>query len=117
MPSIELVVPVYVNIEIIVNMDATPEQKNNFKDSKNVQQLLLQYNDKLQSVSGRLLVRPSGTENLIRITVWGDSEKEITAAKELNGDIISLGKRILRTETAAITAVSMCMLYSEMNLE
>lgn len=47
----------------------------------------------------------------------GFSEKEITAAKELNGDIISLGKRILRTETAAITAVSMCMLYSEMNLE
>lgn len=46
----------------------------------------------------------------------GFSEKEITAAKEI-GDIISLGKRILRTETAAITAVSMCMLYSEMNLE
>lgn len=47
----------------------------------------------------------------------GFSEKEIVAAKELQGDIISLGKRILRTETAAITAVGMCMLYSEMNLE
>ena len=47
----------------------------------------------------------------------GFSDKEIALAKEQNGEIISLGKRILRTETAAITALGMCMLYSEMNLE
>jgi 16S rRNA U1498 N3-methylase RsmE len=29
---------------------------------------------------------------------------------------VGLGNRILRTETAAITSVSMCMLYAEMNL-
>lgn len=46
----------------------------------------------------------------------GFSEKEIEAAKNIGGEIISLGKRILRTETAAITATAMCMLYSEMNL-
>lgn len=46
----------------------------------------------------------------------GFSDKEITACKDINADIISLGKRILRTETAAITAVSMCMLYAEMNV-
>ncbi len=36
--------------------------------------------------------------------------------KALNNDfkVVSLGKRILRTETAAITAVSMCMLSLEM---
>ena len=43
----------------------------------------------------------------------GFSEKEITDALNKNLEVISLGKRILRTETAAITAVSMCMLYSE----
>ena len=43
--------------------------------------------------------------------------EQIEKAKEINGNIISLGKRILRTETAAITAVSMCMLYSETELE
>ena len=32
-------------------------------------------------------------------------------------EAITLGKRILRTETAAITAVSMCMLYAEMMVE
>ena len=47
----------------------------------------------------------------------GFDETEIAKAMELGGDTISLGKRILRTETAAITAVGMCMLYAEMNLE
>lgn len=46
----------------------------------------------------------------------GFEEKEIESAKNKGGKIISLGKRILRTETAAITAVGMCMLYAEINL-
>ena len=46
----------------------------------------------------------------------GFSQKEIDACINSGLDIISLGKRILRTETAAITAVSMCMLYAEMNV-
>lgn len=45
----------------------------------------------------------------------GFDEKEIDEALFHGAKIISLGKRILRTETAAITAVGMCMLYSEMN--
>ena len=48
--------------------------------------------------------------------VGGFCEKEIEAAKANGGEIISLGKRILRTETAAITATAMCMLHSEINL-
>ncbi len=46
----------------------------------------------------------------------GFSEKEINLARESGGKIISLGKRILRTETAAITSLSMCMLYAETEL-
>ena len=42
---------------------------------------------------------------------------EIDAATEAGGITVSLGKRILRTETAAITAVGMCMLYAEMNID
>ncbi len=45
----------------------------------------------------------------------GFDESEIKLAKEMGGKVISLGKRILRTETAAITAVAMCMLNIEMN--
>lgn len=47
----------------------------------------------------------------------GFDESEILFAIQSGGKSISLGKRILRTETAAITAVSMCMLYAEMELD
>ncbi len=43
----------------------------------------------------------------------GFEKAEIEKLKGENADIISLGKRILRTETAAITAVSMSMLEIE----
>ena len=46
----------------------------------------------------------------------GFSDTEIALAKSV-GQTISLGKRILRTETASITALSMLMLHAEMNFE
>ena len=46
----------------------------------------------------------------------GFEDSEIALAAENGAKVISLGKRILRTETAAITAMSMLMLYAEMNL-
>ena len=70
--------------QIIVNLNASTEQKNNFKKSDKAQQLLNEYTNKLESVSGRLLVRPSGTENLIRITMWGNNKETINGlANEL----------------------------------
>ena len=70
--------------QVIVNMTATPEQKANLKTSEPAKKLLLEYDEKLKAVDGRLLVRPSGTELLIRITMWGNDEAKITAlANEL----------------------------------
>ena len=46
----------------------------------------------------------------------GFSEKEISEALTAGGNVISLGRRILRTETAAITTVGACMLYAETEL-
>ena len=43
----------------------------------------------------------------------GFEDREIEAVKNLGAEVISLGKRILRTETASITALSMLMLYAE----
>lgn len=62
--------------QIILNMPATPAQKDALKNDA-TKKLLLEYNEKLVPVSGRLLVRPSGTENLIRITMWGNDASEI----------------------------------------
>ena len=47
----------------------------------------------------------------------GFENSEIEKALEMGAKVISLGKRILRTETAAVTAVSMCMLQIEMQEE
>lgn len=43
----------------------------------------------------------------------GFEQDEIEKAIDVGGKIISLGKRILRTETAAITTMAMIMLYAE----
>lgn len=74
--------------QVIVNMEANTEQKAALKTSEAAKKLLLSYDEKLKTVSGRLLVRPSGTENLIRVTMWGRDENEINElannlAKEL----------------------------------
>ena len=47
----------------------------------------------------------------------GFDEREVDMAMQVGGEVISLGKRILRAETAAITAVGAVMLYIEMNGE
>lgn len=47
----------------------------------------------------------------------GFDKAEIQALEKENAITVSLGKRILRTETAAITTLSMLMLYSEMKID
>lgn len=76
------------------------ESKNGMEDTKNA------LNEIKNGMSVGILIGPEG----------GFDENEIAQAFEMGGKVISLGKRILRTETAAITSVSMCMLYAEMNL-
>lgn len=46
----------------------------------------------------------------------GYEGSEIEKARNCGGEIVSLGKRILRTETAAIAALSICMFNIEINL-
>lgn len=76
------------------------ESKNGMSDTKESLTLIK------SGMSVGILVGPEG----------GFDEKEIEDAMNASARVISLGKRILRTETAAITAVGMCMLYAEMNL-
>ena len=47
----------------------------------------------------------------------GFDPQEVSQAQQAGAIAISLGKRILRTETAAVTAIGMGMLYAEMNLD
>lgn len=77
--------------QIILNFDATKEQKESLKTNNEVKNLLLDFAKKLEPENGRLLVRPSGTEPLIRITMWGDDEKTIeTLANKLKNQLKEL---------------------------
>ncbi len=76
------------------------ESKNGMADTKSALSQIK------SGMSVGILIGPEG----------GFDEKEVESAFNMGGKVISLGKRILRTETAAITATAMCMLYAEMNL-
>ncbi len=86
--SLDLILVPYENKE---GMTATQEALKELKNAKSV----------------GIFIGPEG----------GFEKKEIEKVLETNAKIISLGKRILRTETAAITAVGMCMLNIEMQTE
>ncbi len=62
------------------------------------------------------LMKAGSTVGILIGPEGGFEDYEIEAAENAGGKTVSLGKRILRTETAAITAVGMCMLHAEMNL-
>ncbi|MBR5246703.1 MAG: 16S rRNA (uracil(1498)-N(3))-methyltransferase [Clostridia bacterium] len=76
------------------------ESKNGMTETKDALSLIK------KGMNVGILIGPEG----------GFDEKEIELALENGGKVISLGKRILRTETAAITSVGMCMLHAEMEL-
>lgn len=73
------------------------ENKDGMKSTKEALSLM----DKAEKIG--ILIGPEG----------GFEEKEIEEAIAVGGKTISLGSRILRTETAAITSVAMIMLYTE----
>lgn len=62
-------------------------------------------------------IKPGSSVGIFIGPEGGFDDKEVSAAMAVGAKIISLGKRILRTETAAITAVAMCMLHTEMTFE
>lgn len=63
-----------------------------------------------------LQIKPGMSVGILVGPEGGFDPQEIALAREKGAAIISLGKRILRAETAAVTAMSMGMLYTEMNL-
>ncbi len=94
--------------------------KEALKMASELDLLLVPYESKngMESTKEVLSLIKSGMSVGIIIGAEGGfTENEIAMAYDSGGKIISLGKRILRAETAAITSVAMCMLYAEMNLE
>lgn len=62
-------------------------------------------------------IKPGMSVGILVGPEGGFDDKEIDLAREAGAVVISLGSRILRAETAAITAVAMGMLHVEMNTD
>ncbi len=93
--------------------------KNALKKAQELDLILVPYENKngMSATKDALkVIKPGMSIGLFIGPEGGFDENEIELALKSGGTIISLGKRILRTETAAITAVGMCMLHIEMNI-
>ncbi len=72
----ELASPIPRLPQIMIGLPADATGKASL-ESEAVTELTSDYTKKLEAISGRLLVRPSGTEDLIRITMWGEDESKL----------------------------------------
>lgn len=93
--------------------------KQFLEKSKELSILLVPYENKEGMKATREALKEIKSGDTVGIIIGpegGFDEKEIELVTEKNGKTISLGSRILRTETAAIASVTMCMLYAEMEL-
>lgn len=92
------------------------EQALNYSETLNM--LLVPYEcaDSLKKLRNKINeVKPGMRVGIFIGPEGGYEEVEIEKARSHGGEIVSLGKRILRTETAAIAALSICMFNIEAN--
>jgi len=61
-------------------------------------------------------IKPGMSVGILIGPEGGFEEQEIELARQTGAAVISLGARILRAETAAVTAMALGMLYAELNL-
>ncbi len=69
----------------LLGVKADAATKKRFKQGE-FAEIIENYNGKITALSGKLLVRPSGTEELIRVTVWGN-EDVMALAEALTEDL------------------------------
>ena len=62
-------------------------------------------------------IKPGMSVGILIGPEGGFDDKEIELARKAGAAVVSLGQRILRAETAAVTAVAMGMLHVEMHLD
>lgn len=93
--------------------------KNALEYAKNFDVIFVPYEcaDSMAALKDKLnRIKPGMTVGIFIGPEGGFEKEEIEKATAAGGEIVSLGKRILRTETASIAALAICMFNIESNL-
>jgi len=69
--------------QVLVNAKVDNNKKMNYKEDKDINEAIKKLEEEFEN-NGRVLIRPSGTENLIRVMIEGeDKEYILKKAEEL----------------------------------
>ena len=74
--------------QVLVNVNVTKEGKTLFGEDPEINVLIKKYEDELNG-DGRILIRASGTENLIRVMIEGKNTEEISKMANDIADLIN----------------------------
>lgn len=74
--------------QILVNVNVTKEGKTSFGEDAEINALIKKYEEELNG-DGRILIRASGTENLIRVMIEGKNTEEISRMANDIADLIN----------------------------
>ena len=67
--------------QTMINVPVAPEARDRFSDNVSIQSELAAVEEKMNG-RGRVILRPSGTEPLIRVTLEGEDEAQVNALAE-----------------------------------
>ena len=73
--------------QILVNATVPNDKKNIYLEDEEIVKAIKEVEDKLNGV-GRVLIRPSGTEPLVRVMLEGENQEEINAMANSLVDLI-----------------------------
>lgn len=73
--------------QVLVNAKIKNENKSKYADDKEIAQAIKEVEDKLKD-KGRVLIRPSGTEPLVRVMLEGENKTEIQKDAQHIADLI-----------------------------
>lgn len=74
--------------QVLVNVNVTKEGKTSFGENAEINALIKKYEEELNG-DGRILIRASGTENLIRVMIEGKNTEEISRMANDIADLIN----------------------------
>lgn len=74
--------------QVLVNVNVTKEGKTTFGEDAEINTLIKKYEEELNG-DGRILIRASGTENLIRVMIEGKNTEEISRMANDIADLIN----------------------------